>query len=87
MAHDRDAYDLEETPERRHMLQLVLDKQIHTWAADPIDNATNRPLSPPLTRAFHELSRAGLVIGENFTGKGYAAAVDWGLRSPAYRKR
>ena len=87
MAADRDAYDLPETPERRMMLQLVLDKKIHTWASDPIDNETNQPLSPPLTRAFHDLSRAGLVIGAEFTGAGYAAAVDWGLRSPAYRKR
>jgi hypothetical protein len=82
MAADRDAYDLSETPERRMVLDMVLEKKIHTWAGDAISNATNQPLAPNLQRAFHDLSRAGLIIGEVFTGKGYAAAIDWGLRKP-----
>lgn len=81
-ASDRDAYDLKETPERRLVLEMVLEKKIHTWAGDAISNDTNKPLAPALNRAFRELSHAGLVIGEIFTGKGYAAAVDWGLRKP-----
>jgi len=83
---DRDAYDLTETPQRRVVLEMVLDRRIHTWAGDAISNATNQPLPPDLQKAFHEITRAGLVIGEIFTGAGYAAAVDWGLRKPAVPK-
>lgn len=83
MATDRDAYDLPETPERRMVLGMVMDNQVRTWAGDAISNDTQKPLAPPLQRAFHDLNRAGLVIGATFTGKGYAAAVDWGLRQPA----
>lgn len=79
---DRDQYDLDETPERRMVLGMVLDKEIHTWAGDAISNATNQPLEPNLQKAFHEITRAGLVVGQIFTGAGYAAAVDWGLRRP-----
>ena len=68
MSTDRDAYDLPETPERRLVLEMVLDKKIHTWAGDAIHNDTNKPLDPPLNRAFRELARAGLIIGEIFTG-------------------
>jgi hypothetical protein len=80
---DRDTYDLTETVERRLVLKMVLDKEVHTWAGDAISNATNKPLEPQLQQAFHDLTRAGLVIGEIFTGAGYAAAVDWGLRQAA----
>lgn len=83
MAADRDAYDLTETPERREVLRMVMDKELETWARDGIVKATNLPLAPPLQRAFHDLNRSGLVVGTTFTGKGYAAAVDWGLRQPA----
>lgn len=85
MTADRDAYDLAETPERRMVLGMVADRQIHTWAATPIDNATQLPLDSPLIEAYHELARAGLVVGETFTGKGYRALVDWGLRQPVKR--
>jgi hypothetical protein len=80
MATDRDAYDLTETPERRLVLGYVIDSKIHTWAATPISNATQQPLEEPLIRAFHDLGRAGLVIGDVITGKGYRAALDWGLK-------
>lgn len=82
MKADRDAYDLAETPERRDVLRMVLDRELETWAGDGIVKQTNMPLSRPLQDAFHDLNRAGLVVGTTFTGKGYAAAVDWGLRQP-----
>lgn len=84
---ERDAYDLTETPERRLVLELVLDKKIHTWAGDPVDNQTQQPLAAPLIKAFRELNHAGLIVGGTFTGKGYAAAVDWRLREPVHGKR
>lgn len=83
MKTDRDAYDLSETPERREVLRMVLDRELDTWAGDGIVKATNLPLAPALQRAFRDLNRAGLTVGATFTGKGYAAAVDWGLRQPA----
>lgn len=83
---ERDAYDLTETPERRDVLKLVLAGELETWAGDGIVKQTGMPLSRPLQKAFHDLNRAGLVIGGTYTGKGYAAAVDWGLRQPAHGK-
>lgn len=80
---DRDQYDLAMTPERRDVLRMVMDRELHTWAGDAIVTSTNLPLSRANQRAFHELARAGLVVGVTFTGKGYAAAVDWGIRQPA----
>lgn len=86
MPTDRDAYDLEQTPERVVMLGEVLHKQIYTWANIPLRKAPpdgvashDEQYSPAMIKAFQDLGRAGLVIGETLTGKGHRAAVDWGL--------
>lgn len=90
MSVDRDAYDLEETPARRHTLAQVLAGELSCpRGAEPVFCGKKIPGHHPLVvpEAYHDLVRAGLVIGEHITGKGYRAAVDWRLRKPAHGRK
>jgi hypothetical protein len=79
---DRDAYDLEQTDARRHTLAQVLHGELECpRGADPVYRGTPPSGTHPLVvpEAYRDLARAGLVIGDQITGRGYRAAEDWGL--------
>lgn len=87
MSTDRDAYELEETEARRHTLAQVLHGELGCpRGSDPVyigpERAGVHPMIVP--EAYHDLVRAGLVIGEVITGRGYRAAEDWGLNPAKY---
>ena len=82
MSTDRDAYDLEETEARKHTLAQVLHGELSCpVGADPVFRGKapkgHHPMVVP--EAYRDLARAGLVIGDVITGRGYRAAEDWGL--------
>lgn len=79
---DRDGYELEMTDARRHTLAQVLAGELTCpRGADPVFRGKaprgHHPLIVP--EAYHDLVKAGLVVGDVITGRGYRAAADWGL--------
>lgn len=79
---DRDAYDLEKTEARVHTLAQVLHGELACpRGADPVFRGRAPKGVHPLVvpEAYHDLVRAGLVVGDVITGRGYRAAQDWGL--------
>lgn len=90
MPTDRDSYDLEQTPARKHTLAQVLHGELSCpRGADPVFRGSapsgHHPMVVP--EAYHELARAGLVIGDVITGRGYRAAEDWGLKPETYFRK
>lgn len=77
---DRDAYDLEPTPERREVLNFAVHGMLAVHGATTIAHADlGLSFSPAHQQAYLDLARAGLLIGSDYTGKGHRAAKDWGL--------
>lgn len=82
MSRDRDAYELEQTEARRHTLAQVLHGELGCpHGSDPVYIGRHRPGMHPMIvpEAYRDLVRAGLVVGDVITGRGYRAAEDWGL--------
>lgn len=82
MTRDRDAYDLEQTDARRHTLAQVLAGELACpRGSDPVFRGVAPKGTHPLVvpEAYHDLVKAGLVVGDVITGRGYRAAEDWGL--------
>lgn len=80
---DRDAYDLEATPERRYLLTLACQGRLEVRQANQVilkGEATATAacvLDEKHQKAYLELAREGLLIGSILTGKGHRAATDW----------
>jgi hypothetical protein len=90
VSKDRDAYELEETPARKHTLAQVLAGELACpRGGDPVFRGTVPPGTHPMVvpEAYRDLARAGLVIGDVITGRGYRAAQDWGLDPGAHFRK
>lgn len=90
MSKDRDAYDLEQTEDRKHTLAQVLHGELACpHGTDPVFVGKapkgHHPIVVP--EAYRDLVRAGLVIGDVITGRGYRAATDWGLNPEQHFRR
>lgn len=64
----RDDFTIAETPERRRVLEIILE-----------DKLAKTTLTYAEEVAYRELAHDGLVHGKYITGRGHAAAVAWGL--------
>jgi hypothetical protein len=83
----RDDYEMDQTDERHAVLAMAVRKELIT---DPSHRLLTRDtlnvLAPSLLTAHRELSHAGLIYGIFVTGKGYAAAIDWGIVQDPHEK-